>query len=75
MIVVQAAWTSVLFWWAKNWFRVLGRVLSEGSAGVCVFVAGECLDPLPHMPGVFAVKVLLDALFVFALGLFDVFLQ
>jgi len=63
---------------AKNWFRGLGRGLSEGSAGVCVClclcVSGKCLDPLPHMPGVFTVKVLLDALLVFALGLFHAFL-
>lgn len=36
-----------------------------------VFVASKCLDPLLHVSGLVSVKVFLNALFLFTLGLFN----
>lgn len=36
-----------------------------------IFVASECLDPLPHVSVFVAAEMLFDALFVFKLSLFD----
>ena len=42
---------------------------------LCVLVVRVFLDPLLHVPGVVPVKVFLHALFVFAQGCFDAFMQ